>query len=95
MGGAMVHYAVGAAAGALYGTTAYCIPSIGILRGVPFGIAIWLLGNEMIMPALGLTEKLSKYSLLMQANALGEHLAYGFTTDLLYRGLTGLRKNQH
>ena len=88
MGGAMVHYAVSGAAGALYGTTAHYGPGITKFRGLPFGTAIWLLGNEIIMPAFGLTKKLSKYSLLMQANALGEHLVYGFTTNLVYRGLT-------
>ncbi len=90
IGSAIVHYAVGGAAGALYGTVAHWIPSVKRFRGVGFGIALWLLGDEILMPAFGLTEPARNYSLRMQANALGEHLVYAFTLNLVYRRLTDL-----
>ena len=94
IGSAIVHYAVGGAAGALYGTAAHWNPSVAKFRGVGFGIAMWLVAGKLIMPALGLTGKPSTYSRLAQANALGEHLVYAFTVNLVYRGLTGRGENR-
>jgi hypothetical protein len=54
-------------------------------RGVLLGIAIWTLGNELFLPALRLTKRPSHYSPRMQANALGEHIVYGLTTDRIYQ----------
>lgn len=94
IGSAIVHYAVAGAAGALYGTLAHPVPSMEKFRGMGFGIASWILGDEIVMPALGLTEKSSTYSLRMRANAFGEHLVYAFTVNLVYRRLTGNRESQ-
>jgi hypothetical protein len=47
---------------------------------------MWLLGNEVLLPAIGIIKR-EDYNLAMQANALGEHLAYGLTTDLICRQL--------
>lgn len=87
---AIVHYAVGGAAGALYGTAADWTPSVTKFRGLGFGIAMWIVGDEMVMPVLGFTDKSSTYSLRMRANAFGEHLVYAFTVNLVYRMLAGL-----
>lgn len=94
IGSAIVHYAVGGAAGALYGTAAHWIPRMTKFRGLGFGIALWIVGDEIVMPALGLTEKPGTYSLRMQANAFGEHLVYAFTVNLIYRGLAGAGENR-
>ncbi|HZR56106.1 MAG TPA: DUF1440 domain-containing protein [Terriglobales bacterium] len=90
----MIHYAIGAAAGAIYGTSAHWLPRITKFHGVGFGIALWLIGDEIVMPALGLTEKPNTYSLRMQAHAFGEHLVYALTVDLVYRRLAGLYENR-
>jgi hypothetical protein len=55
-------------------TSAHWIPRVTKFRGVGVGIALWLVGDEIVMPELGLTEKPGTYSLRMQANALGEYL---------------------
>lgn len=94
IGSAIVHYAVGGAGGALYGTAAHWVPSMTRSRGGRFGIALWIVGDEIVMPALGLTEKPGTYSLRMRANAFGEHLAYAFTVNFVYRRLTGLGENR-
>ena len=90
IGSAIVHYAVGGAAGALYATAVHWIPRVTKLRGVGFGIVLWLVGDEIVMPAFGLTATARNYSLRMRANALGEHLVYAFTVNLVYRRLTDL-----
>jgi hypothetical protein len=51
-----------------------------------FGAGMWLLGNEVLLPAIGIIKR-EDYNLAMQANGLGEHLAYGLTTDLICRQL--------
>lgn len=81
----LVHYAMAAAAGALYGTTsARWMPRKTRWRGALLGTAMWMLGNELLMPALRLAKRPSHYSFRMQADALGEHIVYGLTTDLIY-----------
>jgi hypothetical protein len=47
---------------------------------------MWLVGNELLLPGLGIVE-CGDYDAIKQANALGEHLAYGLTTDLICRKL--------
>ena len=94
IGSAIIHYAVGSAAGALYATAAHWIPRVTKFRGVGFGIALWLVGDEIVMPAFGLTEPASNYSLRMRANAVGEHLVYAFTVNLVYRRLTRSRDDR-
>ena len=89
IGSAIVHYAIGGAAGALYATAAHWLPRVTKFGGVGFGIALWLVGDEIVMPAFGLTAPARRYSFRMRANALGEHLVYAFTVNLVYRRLTG------
>lgn len=85
IGAAIVHYVMAGAAGALYGvTSARRRPRTIKWSGALFGIGMWVLGNELLMPALRLTAKPSHYSLRMQANSLGEHLVFGLTTGFIY-----------
>jgi uncharacterized membrane protein YagU involved in acid resistance len=52
--------------------------------GALFGVGMWLVGNELLLPALGII-KSEDYDAGKHANALGEHLAYGLTVDLICR----------
>ena len=83
IGAAMVHYAVGATTGAAYAILARKFPEIRKSSGAIFGVALWLLADELLMPAMGATRKLKDYSLLAQANALGEHVVYAVTANTL------------
>lgn len=83
IGAAMVHYAVGAASGAAYAVLAKRFPQVGKYSGAAFGAAMWVLTDELLMPATGTTRKLRDYSMLAQANALGEHIIYAVTTNTL------------
>lgn len=86
-GAAIVHYAVGGAAGVCYAILAHRSSLIATRSGAVFGIGLWLIADEYVIPSLGLSRKLRDYSLVTQANSLGEHLIYGITTDLAYRSL--------
>lgn len=86
-GAIAVHFAVSAAAGALYGATAEAFPHVTVASGAAFGAGMWLVAQELAMPALGWSRPLKQYSIPMQANSLGEHLAYGITTELVRQAL--------
>jgi putative membrane protein len=80
-GAMIVHYAVGTATGASYAILARRFPEVRKFCGVPFGVAVWLIADELVMPALGTTRKLRDYSRQAQINALGEHIVYAITVD--------------
>jgi uncharacterized membrane protein YagU involved in acid resistance len=83
----MVHYGTAAAAGVLY---AVAVPSGVRARpwsGLLFGVAVWAIGNELFLPAIGLEKKPAQYSGRMQAQGIGEHIAYGLTLQMFDRCL--------
>jgi putative membrane protein len=85
--GAAVHYAFGGAVGAIYGAAAARNPDITSGGGVPFGAAMWLIADELGMPAVGLAKRPSAYPLQDHATGLVSHLLYGATTDAVRRCL--------
>lgn len=85
--GAAVHYAFGAAVGAVYGAAAGRRREVTALAGIPFGAAVWLLADEIGVPAAGLAKGPAAYPLSKHASALAAHVAYGATTELVRRGL--------
>jgi putative membrane protein len=85
--GPAVHFAYGSLIGALYGGAAEIFPSIGAGLGLPFGAALWLLGDEIAVPALGLGKSPAEIAPDKHADALASHFVYGVTTDLLRRVL--------
>ncbi|MGB0012377.1 MAG: DUF1440 domain-containing protein [Candidatus Sulfotelmatobacter sp.] len=84
-GAIIVHYAVGSAAGAFYAVSARHSTAITRCSGALFGLAIWLLENNLLLPLAGMSARHNRYSLLDHANSLGEHLIFAVTTDALYR----------
>ena len=87
LAGPLVHYAYGTTIGALYGGLAELMPVTAAGLGMPFGMAIWMLGDEIAVPALGLAKPPTEYGPEVHADALSAHLMYGATTDLLRRVL--------
>jgi uncharacterized membrane protein YagU involved in acid resistance len=79
-----LHYATGSAFGAMYGVAREYMPHGGVGSGMAFGAAAFVLAQEIGTPRTGLAP-VSAYSLPMQANSLGEHIAWGATTELLRR----------
>ena len=82
-----VHYGYGSLVGALYGGLSELLPITSAGLGLPFGFALWLLGDEIAVPALGLGKHPMEYSPDVHADALAAHFMYGATTDLVRRVL--------
>jgi|SRR5579859_480787 len=83
--GPVVHYAYGSLVGAMYGGLAELLPITSAGFGLAFGSALWLVSDEIAVPALGLSKGPSEYPLETHADALSAHLAYALTTDVLRR----------
>jgi hypothetical protein len=87
LGGAVAHYAMGAASGAIYGVAAEFAPEATTGQGLPFGAAVWLVADEAIVPALGLSKSAKEYPLSIHLYAFTSHLVYGLTTEFVRRGV--------
>lgn len=85
--GAVVHYAFGVSTGAMYGALAELVPAATVCEGTAFGAAVWLLADEGVVPALGLSRKPSEYPLSVHTHAFVSHLVYGLTTELVRRAV--------
>jgi len=88
--GNAVHYAFGAAAGALYGVLAEAKAASRFGFGTLFGSALWFLADEVAVPRLGLSGPASDYPASTHASSWASHLVYGVTTDLVRRGLRAI-----
>jgi putative membrane protein len=85
--GAVAHYAMGATSGALYGAMAEAVPTATAGVGIPFGAAVWLIADEGIVPAAGLSRNSNEYPASIQAYAFASHLVYGLTTEIVRRAV--------
>jgi hypothetical protein len=85
--GAVAHYAMGVTSGAIYGAVAEMMPAATVAEGLPFGAAVWLIADEAIVPAAGLSRKPSEYPPSIHAYAFASHLVYGLTTELVRRAI--------
>ena len=83
--GQLLHYIFGTATGALYGTFADAIPALTTAGGVPFGVAVWLLADELATPALGLSQPPTRQDRETHTYALVSHCIYGLTTECTRR----------
>ena len=85
--GAAVHYGYGAAMGALYGGLTELVPVVGTGLGIPYATALWLFGDEIAVPALGLAKPPTATTPAEHAAALSSHFVYGVTLDIARRVL--------
>jgi uncharacterized membrane protein YagU involved in acid resistance len=85
--GSAVHYGYGSLVGGLFGGLAELLPIVSVGLGMPFGFALWLLGDEIAVPVLGLGKSAGETPPEVHADALSAHFMYGATTDLLRRFL--------
>jgi putative membrane protein len=85
--GPVIHYAFGSFVGAVYGGLAEMMPLTTIGQGGGYGAAIWLLGDEIVVPKLGLSKPPQEYPAKVHAQALAAHLVYGVTADTVRRGV--------
>jgi uncharacterized membrane protein YagU involved in acid resistance len=83
--GPAIHYAYGVVVGGLYGGLAEIWPTLSAGLGMPYGAVLWAIGDEVAVPALGLSQPPTKYPLATHADALSTHFVYGITLDIVRR----------
>ena len=76
---------MGAASGAIYGGVAELVPDVTAGAGMPFGAAVWLVADDITLPAVGLAKWPTEYPVSTHAYALASHLVYGLTTEAVRR----------
>ncbi len=85
--GPAVHYAFGTCMGAGYGALAALVPMATAGFGLPFGTAVWLLGDEVTVPLLKLSGPPSRYPTSVHGKALASHLVFGGVLEWVRRVL--------
>ncbi|HEU4697588.1 MAG TPA: DUF1440 domain-containing protein [Gemmatimonadales bacterium] len=78
--GGRLHWALGIGTAGLYGALRAREPALGAAHGVLFGLAFWLLVDELANPLLGFTPGPRAFPWQAHARGLAGHLAYGVTT---------------
>ncbi|MGH2537563.1 MAG: hypothetical protein ACRDHL_09235 [Candidatus Promineifilaceae bacterium] len=86
----LVHWGYGVAQGGVYGVTHTAAGGLDPAGGMLFGAGLWLLGDELIVPLLGLQGGPTSVSGLQHLHRLGAHLAYGLATALTTQTLRRL-----
>jgi hypothetical protein len=81
----LVHYAFGAAMGALYG--AYAGRRHSRTSGAAFGVTVWLAADEIAMPLLGLSHSTTRRPVEMHLQSFVAHLVFGAATEVTRRSL--------
>jgi hypothetical protein len=79
--GERLHWALGAGAGAVYALLRDRLPAAATAGGLLFGTAFFLLMDEGLVYALGLTPGPSNFPWQSHARGLAGHLTYGAATE--------------
>lgn len=74
-----VHIGYGLAVATLYGAIRGKTPHY-VRDGLLFGAGLWLFGDELAVPLLGLSDKPTAYHPTHHLQALAQHLGYGVAT---------------
>ncbi|MFZ0592688.1 MAG: DUF6789 family protein [Bryobacteraceae bacterium] len=85
--GPAMHYAFGTTVAALYGALAEFRDPLPLGRGLPFGAAIWFGAHVITVPALGLSEPVTRSAPATEAAEFAAHLVYGTVVEGLRRSL--------
>lgn len=85
--GQAVHYGFGTMTGAVYGALAEEFPRTTKAAGTAYGAALWLLADEIAVPAAGLAPGPTRVPLTTHVSALAAHLVYGATAEAVRRAV--------
>jgi len=77
VGGAVVHYAIGTLAGALYGVASEMTPKTEAGRGLAYGLGVWAIGDQIATPAAGFSKPPTEYPLSSHLYGFAAHCVYG------------------
>ncbi len=86
----VVHYATGALIGAVYGLAAGVFPAITLGSGLIFSGAVWLLGDELAVPALRLGPPPQETEARQHVFGIASHLVFGLALDQVRRRINAL-----
>jgi uncharacterized membrane protein YagU involved in acid resistance len=75
--GPAVHYGFGVSIAMFYGAAVEVLPVLRAGLGMPFGAAVWLGAHVITVPALGLSEPVTRSTPLREGVEFGAHLVYG------------------
>jgi uncharacterized membrane protein YagU involved in acid resistance len=86
--GPVVHYSFGTLQGGVYGSV---IESAGVsggfLPGLIFGASLFVVADEIAVPALGFSGKPTESPLSAHLYGLASHLVYGISAEMVRRGV--------
>lgn len=85
-----MHYAFGAAMGALYGGLHETSRNVRAMGGTGWGMAVWAGADGIAMPLLGLSRPKTEYPLETHAQSYAAHIVFGVTTEIVRRGVRAL-----
>lgn len=85
--GTLAHYGFGISAGVGYALVSARLPAIRAGFGTLYGLCVWAIADETIMPALGLSRGPGTLTPDVHAYAIGGHLAFGAALEGTYRAL--------
>ena len=85
-----VHWGYGLAMGALYGALRGRAETPDLLGGFAFGTALWILGDEVLVPLLGLSKGPTAHPPAQHAHRFGAHVAYGVAASATTQALQGV-----
>jgi len=83
--GPLVHYAVGALTGGIYGGLAEYSPVVRSGFGTSFGGVLFSTADLLDVPAFGMGPSLAGQPTSAQAKPFAAHIVYGVTTELVRR----------
>ncbi len=84
-----VHYMMGATSGAIYGLAAELMPIATVGGGLAFGASVWMIADNVAVPAFGLAQPPTKTPIGTHIYALASHLVYGVATEAVRRAVRG------
>lgn len=85
--GSAIHYAFGTLAGAVYGLSAEFMPVTRAGYGTLFGALLFLVADEITVPALGFAPKPAESPLSSHLYGLSSHFVYGITAEAVRNGV--------
>lgn len=87
--GIAAHYWLGIGPAALYGALQDRIPAVGAGRGTLYGLGLFLVQDEFLNAAIGLSARPNQYPWQAHARGFVSHLVFGIVTDTVLRVLKG------
>jgi hypothetical protein len=88
--GPIVHYIFGTAMGGFYGMLVELRSNMTAGFGSAFAMGLFLIADEIAVPAMGLSRPASEAPLSSHLYGLASHLVYGITTEGVRRGIDHL-----